>query len=51
MKLRSNQISKLGYNNVTEDDILDSINTFPQQLDSDVLKLVERGWISLKTLK
>ena len=44
IKIRSDQITKLGYNVVTENDILNSIESFSQQLDSDVLKLVGSGW-------
>ena len=44
ISLRSNQIIKLGYTAVTEDDLLNVIESFPQQLDSDIIKLIGSGW-------
>ena len=42
--IRSDQITKLGFNNVTEDDLFNAILHFPHQLDSDVIKLIGSGW-------
>ena len=53
IKLRSDQITKLGFNLVTENDILDAIESFPSQLDHDLLRLRGSGWgiNSLKFIK
>ena len=43
VKLRSDQITKLGHNIVTEEDLLNVIESFPLQLDGDLLKLIGNG--------
>ena len=43
IKISSNQLTKLGFNMVTEEDLFNAIESFPQQLDSDVLRLIGSG--------
>ena len=53
IKIRSDQLTKLGFNLVNENELLNAISSFPSQLDNDLLKVVGSGWrlYSFKNIK